>query len=231
MKTLIALAVLALTGFVLPANSQNMLGRANAINRQWRAEQGYPPVSRGQSYRNDYAYGHYQYNAYGRVPYGRPSTVGVAIVGGVIGGIIGAAIGGNRGHNQSYDTYGQPVYTNNTTVNVKPPKPLDCGKKKNKSACDQIAAEEAAAEAMRNARWKLYNNSGFAIQVLDCGQEVGELKAGQSSPAVEAKCGYVGRMLLPSNTTPGRTETFQADFRLANDRTGWVFRAPAGGGS
>jgi hypothetical protein len=83
MKTLIALAVLALTGFVPSANSQNMLGRANAVNAQWRAEQGYAPAG--------YYNGGY-YNTYGRRP-----SIAAAVVGGLIGGAVVASY---RGHNQ-----------------------------------------------------------------------------------------------------------------------------------
>ena len=259
MKT-IMFALATLTAIALPANSQDMFGRANAVNAQWRMEQGCAP-NRQCGIAHEYVNAGYGYGGYIR----RPAVV--------------IAIGGNRGY-QSYDAYGQPVYVNNVApvpVNEKPAKPIDCSKKKNKAVCDQIAAERAAAETARlqaanqlaqqqqaaesarqqataeasrqqaaaqqaareqqereqqaaeyarNAKWTLYNQTGFTVEVCDCGNVIGELSQGRSTKVPEARCGYAARMLVPSHT-PGLLDKVEADTRLANDKTGWVFRAPS----
>ncbi|MEK7151223.1 MAG: hypothetical protein AAB784_00710 [Patescibacteria group bacterium] len=167
-----------------------------------------------------------------------------AIIGGVAAGAgVGYAIGGNSrsamiGAGIGGGVLGIAEYAMNRATRGS--KNLDCGKrklsKKEDAACkNELAAMQAQAEmAERKALGKkLFNSTRWPVQVLDCGQPVGQLRPRSSAPALEARCGYSGVILAPDPTNPGRTQRYEAAFRLTDDQaSGWVFRAPTemGGG-
>ncbi len=246
MKTLVIFLAMALLSAVAPAQVYTQGGEFNRAmagpNREFRERNAYGRYSNGYyGYGGGYYGGRgYGYNSY----YGRGDgrVVIAAVAGGIIGGVIGSSIGGGQ-HitvigGGAYNGNGSVVVTNSTSSYYEyqnyNQKTIDCSKKGNqkKAPCQQIAAEQQAAALQAAAVWTLHNQTGFRIDVTDCGRVVGQIGAGQSSQAVEAQCVYKGSMMVPSNSTPGKTERFEADFRLANNKSGWVFTAPrVGGGS
>lgn len=123
-------------------------------------------------------------------------------------------------------------------------KPVDCSKRKlnrkeqgicaefrqQAEAEQQVVAVQAEYEARMRTGLKVYNHTGFPVDVLDGNQLAVTLRRGQTINLPEAREGYRAEMLVPDRSMPGRIERVEADFRLANDRSGWVFTAPDKGG-
>lgn len=157
------------------------------------------------------------------------------IIGGIAGGGgIGYLVGGRNGALIGAGAVGGVVGIAEYAANrsARGPKPRDCSKKKNDKKCDAAMAEaQAQAELAERQRLgkRLFNSTRWPVQVMDCDQTVvGQLRPLSNAPALEAKCGYVGVILTPDPSTPGRTQRYQAAFRLTDDAaSGWVFRAPA----
>lgn len=197
------------------------------------ARQGYAPIDYAI---NNFGYGGLGYGYGGYYPdYGWRN--GRSIIAGVAGFAGGYAVGrltaprDRREYVQTSD--GGYAYNNQSRQVIyaasKPQKPLDCRKNKNRQACEAFAErarqEAEAREAERLAK-KLYNRTGLPLDVSDCGKLVFPLRVNQNTWAPEAKCGYVGHMLVPDRDTAGLTVRIKADFRLAVDKSGWVFTAP-----
>ena len=110
------------------------------------------------------------------------------------------------------------------------PKPRDCSKKKpGDKKCD-AALTEAQAQAELTERQlrggSLRNATPFTLVVTDCDDDrVAVLQPGKKISALEARCGYEGTMLVPSQT-PGLREDRSSATRVADDVNGWVFVAP-----
>jgi hypothetical protein len=228
------------TAFAAVATSQQYGNTTSGLipgpSMERDARRGYASVD---YYRNNGYYGGYNLYPYGDY-YGNGRLGTSAIVGGVAGAITGGlvAYATTRGNNRTmYVTaepsrgqyYAEPQRRQVIFAAPKPQKPLDCRKNKNRQACEAFAEqarqEAEAREAERLAK-KLYNRTGLPLDVSDCGKLVFPLRVNQNTWAPEAKCGYVGHMLVPDRDTAGLTVRIKADFRLADDRSGWVFTAP-----
>lgn len=233
MKNLIA--VIFLAALIAPSAFSQVIGipGMGRVNAERYGRQAYAPFDRfigavGPG-------GYYDGGGYG---YGGGSRA-TAIIGGVAAGaglgygisgtgrgaIIGGAVGGG--------VLGLAEYAMNRSARGS--RPVDCGKrklsKKEQAVCEAADADAQAEAEMAERRQlgkKLYNSTRWPVQVLDCGQSVGQLRPRSSAQALEAKCGYVGVILTPDPANPGRTKRYEADFRVTKDAaSGWVFRAPA----
>jgi hypothetical protein len=119
-----------------------------------------------------------------------------------------------------------------------PPPPLDCKDpkvwKKHKAACeaaDALAAQkraEAQAEAERqklaSSPWRLYNRSGFTVDVFDGGKRLGQMRPNQSWRVLEPEIGFRAVILAPDFS--GSITKHEARIRPANDFQGWVITSP-----
>lgn len=132
----------------------------------------------------------------------------------------------------------------------KPPKPLDCRKSrgkrgKNEAACaaaeaETIARQEAAVQRQITIRqaaeqrahqnrlaaspWRLYNRSGFTVEVYDGNRGMGRMRPGQSQQVLEPTTGFRAVLLQPDFS--GGLTRAEARIRPANDFQGWVITAP-----
>ncbi|MBI2064048.1 MAG: hypothetical protein HYT65_03610 [Candidatus Yanofskybacteria bacterium] len=122
-------------------------------------------------------------------------------------------------------------------------RPVDCSKRKlnrkEQETCFAIASEQRAAlaqeqvqaelaERQRTGR-RLYNRTGFPVEVYDCDQLAATVRQGQSVLVSEAECGYAALMLVPDPNMPGVTVRRDAEFCVAEDMSGWIFTAPRRG--
>jgi len=121
----------------------------------------------------------------------------------------------------------------------KPQKPLDCtkprGKRgKNEAACAAAEEEqarrqaEAQAEAERQrlaaSPWRLYNRSGFVVEVFDGEKRLGRMRPNQSWRVLEPVSGFRAVILAPDFS--GAITEHEARIRPANDFQGWVITSP-----
>lgn len=176
-----------------------------------------------------------------RRPIGRREAT---ITGAAIGAAIGSAVTGNWRGTAAGAGGGAIVGMLLGGRSQDDDRSVDCSKRKlnrrEQETCSVIAAEQQAAFAQEQAQAELaerqrtaarfYNNTGFSVDVFDGNQFVVNLRRGQTINLPEAYDGYRAEMLVPDRSVPGRTVRVEADFRLANDRSGWVFTAPSGGG-
>ena len=181
---------------------------------------------------NNYGYG-YGYG-YGNGRIGTSAIVG-GVAGAITGGLVAAAVL-RRDNRTTYAVapdggqyYVQPVQTR--FQEPKPPKPLDCRKKQNKAACEALAREqeatarqEAERQALSASPWRLYNRSGFTVEVFDGARPLGRMRVNQSWRVMEPASGFRAVMLQP-DFGGGLTEA-EARIRPANDFQGWVITAP-----
>lgn len=161
----------------------------------------------------------------------------------LIGAGVGAAAGGlltyaaTRGGQPAYN---RPVYTVDgreaVFVAPKSQKPLDCrkprGKRgKNEAACAAaeaeaaaVARQEAERQALTASPWRLYNRSGFIVEVFDDEQTLGRMRVNQSWRVLEPTAGFRAMILAPDFS--GAISEHEAWIRPANDFQGWVITSP-----
>ncbi len=199
------------------------------------ARQGYAPVD--YMINNGYGYG---YGGYG-YGYGNGRLGTSAIVGGVAGAITGGlvAYAATRGNNRI--TYavapdGGQYYAESQRRQVvlaspKSQKPLDCRKKSNRQTCEAMAREqeatarqEAERQALSASPWRLYNRSGFTIEVFDGNRSLGRMRVNQSWRVMEPASGLRAVILAPDYS--GAISEHEAHIRPATDFQGWVITAP-----
>jgi hypothetical protein len=121
----------------------------------------------------------------------------------------------------------------------KPQKPLDCtkprGKRgKNEAACAVAEEEQARREAEAQAEaerqklaaspWRLYNRSGFTVDVFDGGKKLGQMRPNQSWRVLEPVSGFRAVILAPDFS--GAITEYEGRIRPANDFQGWVITSP-----
>jgi len=121
----------------------------------------------------------------------------------------------------------------------KPQKPLDCtkprGKRgKNEAACAAAEEEQARREAEAQAEaerqkiaaspWRLYNRSGFVVEVFDGEKRLGRMRPNQSWRVLEPVSGFRAVILAPDFS--GAITEHEARIRPANDFQGWVITSP-----
>lgn len=194
------------------------------------ARQAYAPVD---FYLNN-GYGYSGYGYYG----GRLSTS--ALVGAASGAIAGGlvAYATTRNNRATYVTapsgeqyYAQPQRREVVFAEPKRQKPLDCRKKSNRQACEAMAREQEAAtqqeaerQALANSPWRLYNRSGFTVEVFDGERNLGRMRVNQSWRVLEPTSGFRAVILAPDFS--GAITEHDARIRPANDFQGWVITAP-----
>ena len=137
-------------------------------------------------------------------------------------GAIGAGVGGG--------VLGIADYAMNRAA--RGPRPVDCSKKKlgkkDAAVCEAALAEAQAQAELAERQLRgghLRNATGFPVVVTDCGDRVAVLQPGKQVSALEARCGYEGTMLVPSQT-PGLREDRVTANHVADNMGGWVFNAP-----
>jgi hypothetical protein len=121
----------------------------------------------------------------------------------------------------------------------KPQKPLDCTKPRgkrgrNEAACAAAEEEQARREAEAQAEaerqklasspWRLYNRSGFTVDVFDGGKRLGQMRPNQSWRVLEPEIGFRAVILAPDFS--GSITKHEARIRPANDFQGWVITSP-----
>lgn len=218
----------------MPGSTGQRRFRMRMITFAFLALAGFVPLANSQVYVNSWERGSYGYSSGYYGGYGHSGgRVGNIVAGVGIGAGIGYIAGGGRGAAIGGGVGGAVVGLAEYAMHraSRGPKALDCSKKKSDKKCEAALAEaQAEAEmAEREALGKrLYNATRWPVQVQDCGQTVGQLRPRSSMQMLEARCGYVGVILTPDPSTPGRTARYEAAFRLTEDAaSGWVFRAPS----
>lgn len=206
------------------------------------ARQGYAPVD--YMLNNGYGYG-YGYGGYGHYGRGRGMLVS-AVSGAIAGGVVAYAT--TRVSNGNRVTYaaapdGEQYYAQPqrrvvlTASKSQSQKPLDCrkprGKRgKNEAACAAVEAEatareqgqEAERQALSASPWRLYNRSGFTVEVFDGNQPLGRMRVNQSWRVMEPASGFRAVILAPDFS--GTISEREARIRPANDFQGWVITSP-----
>ncbi len=231
MRQLLALLFLVAT-FAVAANAQRFgsttCGLIPGPCMERAGRQAYAPV--------DYMINNYGHGGYG---YGNGRLGTSAIVGAVAGAITGGlfAYAATRDGNRTTYTvapdggqyYAQPVQTR--FRESKPQKPLDCHKKQNKAACEAIAREqeatarqEAERQALSASPWRLYNRSGFTVEVFDGNRPLGRMRVNQSGRVMEPASGFRAVILAPDFS--GAITEHEARIRPASDFQGWVITTP-----
>ena len=205
------------------------------------ARQGYAPVDYYLNLNNGYGYG---YGGYGYYPYGGYYGSGrSAVIAGAAGLAVGLVVGrataprDRREYVQTpdggraYYAYNEPRRQEVVFAATKPQKPLDCRKKQNKTTCEAIAREqeatarqEAERQALSASPWRLYNRSGFTVEVFDGNQPLGRMRVNQSWRVLEPASGFRAVILAPdfSGTITGH----EARIRPSSDFQGWVITSP-----
>jgi len=121
----------------------------------------------------------------------------------------------------------------------KPQKPLDCTKPRgkrgrNEAACAVAEQEQARREAEAQAEaerqklaaspWRLYNRSGFVVEVFDGEKRLGRMRPNQSWRVLEPVSGFRAVILAPDFS--GAITEYEGRIRPANDFQGWVITSP-----
>jgi len=121
----------------------------------------------------------------------------------------------------------------------RPQKPLDCTKPRgkrgrNEAACAAAEEEQARREAEARAEaeqqklaaspWRLYNRSGFTVEVFDGKKRLGQMRPNQSWRVLEPETAYRAVILAPDFS--GAITEHEARIRPANDFQGWVITSP-----
>lgn len=170
----------------------------------------------------------------------RSALIGAG-AGAAVGGLLTYAVTRPRGYDgQTYagSGHGQVIF-----AQPRAQKPLDCrkpsGKRgKNEAACaaaereigaaedaaKTAAKEEADRQALAASPWRLYNRSGFTVEVFDGGRRLGRMRPNQSWRVLEPASGYRAVILAPDFS--GAITEHEARIRPANDFQGWVITAP-----
>ena len=156
----------------------------------------------------------------------------------LIGAGVGAAVGGLATHFATRNRY-QPTYTTTPDgrqvifAQSKPQKPLDCRKinNKNRAVCEAAAQEmetaarqEAEQQALAASPWRLYNRSGFTVEVFDGERNLGLMRVNQSRRVLEPTSGYRATILAPDFS--GNLSLYEARIRPADNFQGWVITSP-----
>jgi len=196
------------------------------------ARQGYAPVD--YYLNNGYGYDSYGYG-YGRGRLGASAIVG-GVAGAITGGLVAAAVS-HRNDRTAYVTapdggqYYAPQPVQTRFRESKPQKPLDCRKKQNKAACDAlineqeaVAHQETERQALANSPWRLYNRSGFTVEVFDGDRPLGRMRVNQSWRVMEPASGFRAVILAPDFS--GAISEHEARIRPSSDFQGWVITAP-----
>jgi hypothetical protein len=170
----------------------------------------------------------------------RSALIGAG-AGAVAGGVLtyAATRGGNNNNNgqrvaagTSSATYAAANGREVRFADSKPQKPLDCrkpaGKRgRNETACAAAEAEILAAEqraALAASPWRLYNRSGFVVEVFDGERRLGQMRPNQSWRVLEPASGFRASILQPE--FGGGLGEAEARIRPADDFRGWVITAP-----
>jgi len=121
----------------------------------------------------------------------------------------------------------------------KPQKPLDCTKPRgkrgrNEAACAAAEEEQAHREAEAQAEaerqrlaaspWRLYNRSGFVVEVFDGEKRLGRMRPNQSWRVLEPVSGFRAVILAPDFS--GAITEYEARIRPSYDFQGWVITSP-----
>jgi hypothetical protein len=121
----------------------------------------------------------------------------------------------------------------------KPQKPLDCTKPRgkrgrNEAACAAAEEEQARREAEAQAEaerqklaaspWRLYNRSGFVVEVFDGEKKLGRMRPNQSWRVLEPVSGFRAVILAPDFS--GAITEHEARIRPSYDFQGWVITSP-----
>jgi hypothetical protein len=121
----------------------------------------------------------------------------------------------------------------------KPQKPLDCTKPRgkrgrNEAACAVAEEEQARREAEAQAEaerqklaaspWRLYNRSGFVVEVFDGEKKLGRMRPNQSWRVLEPVSGFRAVILAPDFS--GAITEHEARIRPSYDFQGWVITSP-----
>jgi len=121
----------------------------------------------------------------------------------------------------------------------KPQKPLDCTKPRgkrgrNEAACAAAEEEQARREAEAQAEaerqklaaspWRLYNRSGFVVEVFDGEKKLGQMRPNQSWRVLEPVSGFRAVILAPDFS--GAITEHEARIRPSYDFQGWVITSP-----
>ncbi len=200
------------------------------------ARQGYAPVDymiNNYGYGGGYGYGGY----YGSGRIGTSAIVG-GVAGAITGGLVAAAVSHRSGDRVVYTATpdGGQYYAESQRRQVafaatKPQKPLDCRKKQNRATCEAMAREQEAAarqeaerQALSASPWRLYNRSGFTVEVFDGNQPLGRMRVNQSWRVMEPASGFRAVILAPDFS--GAITEHEARIRPASDFQGWVITAP-----
>ncbi len=245
MKRIALLVVFAAT-FVVAVNAQRFgsstcgLTPGPCMERYGR--QAYAPVD----YYLNNGYGYYGGYGYG---YGNGRIGTSAIIGGVAGAITGGLVAAAVSHRDNRTAYtvapgGGQIYSAPQGREVrfstpKPQKPLDCrkpvGKRgRNEAACAAVEAEAAARaeqaqqeadrQALVNSPWRLYNRSGFTVEVFDGNRPLGRMRVNQSWRVLEPASGFRAVILAPDFS--GAITGHEARIRPSSDFQGWVITSP-----
>lgn len=251
MKRIFAL-FLSAAAFAAAVNAQDLGYLMAGPSAEYRARRAYAPVDfvLGQLGPGGYGglgYGYPYY--YGNGRFG--TDIAVAAVAGLAGGLVANAVSHRRrddreyvpspdGRGRAYYAYNEPQRREVVFVAPKPQKPLDCrkprGKRgKNEAACATAEQELAAAEAtarqeaerraLANSPWRLYNRSGFVIEVFDGEKELGRMRVNQSWRVLDPNSGYRA-MILDPDPDSGAIVRHEARIRRASDFQGWVITSP-----
>mgnify|MGYP001583867522 CR=1 FL=1 len=196
------------------------------------ARQGYAPVD--YYLNNGYGYGYGGYGYYGT---GRSAIIG-GVAGAITGGLVAAAVSHRSGDRVVYAAtpdggqyYAEPQRRQVAFAATKPQKPLDCRKKQNRATCEAMAREQEAAarqeaerQALSASPWRLYNRSGFTVEVFDGDRPLGRMRVNQSWRVLEPASGFRAVILAPdfSGTLTGH----EARIRPSSDFQGWVITSP-----
>jgi hypothetical protein len=193
-----------------------------------------------------YGYGGYGYGGYyGSGRLGTSALVGAAS-GAIAGGLVAYAATRGSSNRTTYAVApdGGQYYAESQRRQVvlaasKPQKPLDCrkpsGKRgRNEAVCAAAEQEQARREAearteaerqlIANSPWRLYNRSGFTVEVFDGDRPLGRMRVNQSWRVLEPTSGFRAILLQPD--FGGNLTEAEARIRPANDFQGWVITAP-----